>query len=673
MPFYLYIFPQCFACLIKFFIKCLEYIKFFVLLRSDFVNYLKYKMRRRMIYSLLVTALSVAGLSCSRAPETHTVDVLIVGGGASGTAAGLQAARMGCATLITEETPWLGGMLTSAGVSATDGNYRLPGGIWGEFRDSLACYYGGLEALKTGWVSHVLFEPSVGNRLFKRMAANESALDVWCETSVVSVEKLPSGNWCATVRTGEKIRKITAAVLIDATELGDVAKQCGVKYDIGMESRRATGEAIAPEEANTIVQDLTYVAVLKDYGTDVTVPRPAGYDSTVFACACASPVCITPKEPDRVWSCEEMITYGKLPNSKYMINWPVEGNDYYVNLIEMTPGERSAALQDAKNFTLKFLYFLQHELGFRTLGLADDEYPTEDKLPFIPYYRESRRIVGKVRLTLPYLTDPYTQELPLYRTHIAVGDYPVDHHHARYEGSEALPDLHFSPTPSFGVPLGVLIPNEVKGLIVAEKSISVSNIVNGATRLQPVVLQIGQAAGALAALAVQQQTEVENVPVREVQRALLAANGYLMPYLDVPPAHPLFKVYQRIGATGILKGTGKSVGWSNQTWLRADTLLSATDIEGLKEVYPQCLLPRLHPSVTAKEALNLISDIARSEQICIDGGVERRAAEIYAKYGWGKVEMRLPVTRGAFAALVDELLDPFNRKSVDLYGAMNGE
>jgi hypothetical protein len=45
----------------------------------------------------------------------------------------------------------------------------------------------------------------------------------------------------------------------------------------------------------------------------------------------------------------------------------------------------------------------------------------------------------------------------------------------------------------------------------------------------------------------------------------------------------------------------------------------------------------------------------------------------YAKYGWGKVEMRLPVTRGAFAALVDELLDPFNRKSVDLYGAMNGE
>ena len=35
--------------------------------------------------------------------------------------------------------------------------------------------------------------------------------------------------------------------MIDATELGDVAKMCGVKYDIGMESRDDTHEDIAPE------------------------------------------------------------------------------------------------------------------------------------------------------------------------------------------------------------------------------------------------------------------------------------------------------------------------------------------------------------------------------------------------------------------------------------------
>ncbi|MDR0691660.1 MAG: FAD-dependent oxidoreductase, partial [Prevotellaceae bacterium] len=433
-------------------------------------------------------------------------------------------------------------------------------------------------------------------------------------------------------------------------------------------SRQVTGEAIAPATANNIVQDLTYVAVLKDYGQDVSIPRPEGYDSTVFACACKNDMCVTPKEPERLWGLQEMITYGRLPNHKYMINWPVEGNDYYVNLIEMTPEERNAALQEAKQFTLKFLYFIQHELGLNTLGLADDEYPTADRLPFIPYYRESRRIVGKVRFTLPYITNPYTQEWPLYRTNIAVGDYPVDHHHARYEGSEALPNLYFSPIPSYGLPLGTLIPQEVKGLIVAEKSISVSNIVNGTTRLQPVVLQIGQAAGALAALAVQQHVDVEQVSVRAVQQALLAANGYLMPYRDVPVTHPLFKVYQRTGATGILKGVGKTVGWSNQMWLRSDTLLLSSEIEGLKEVYPYVSLQHLPRVITTKEALALISDIAAQEQIVFDEETGMLAENIYAKYGWGDVKLNSPMQRGAFAALVDELLDPFNRKEIDLFG-----
>ena len=41
-------------------------------------------------------------------------EILIAGGGASGTAAALQAARMGRKVILVEETPWLGGMLTNA-------------------------------------------------------------------------------------------------------------------------------------------------------------------------------------------------------------------------------------------------------------------------------------------------------------------------------------------------------------------------------------------------------------------------------------------------------------------------------------------------------------------------------------------------------------------------------
>lgn len=399
----------------------------------------------------------------------------------------------------------------------------------------------------------------------------------------------------------------------------------------------------------------------------MTIPEPEGYDPKEFACACASPVCITPKEPDRVWSKDMMITYGRLPNHKYMINWPIEGNDYYINLIEMTPEERLKALEYAKHYTMCFVYFLQHELGYNTLGLADDEYPTEDKLPFIPYHRESRRIHGLVRFNLNHALNPYTQDEKLYRTCIAVGDYPVDHHHTRYHGYEELPNLYFHPIPSYGLPLGTLIPQEVDGLIVAEKSISVSNIMNGTTRLQPVVLQIGQAAGALAALAVKNNQKISDVSVRDVQNAILDAKGYLLPYLDVPVSDVKFAPYQRIGSTGILKGVGKNVDWSNQTWLRADTVLLASELDGLFEVYPAAkdeFKKTGADKLSIEEAVQLVQKIAEMEKLHTT--VDPQA--LWKAYGMQEPDLKRNILRGEMAVMIDQVLDPFNKKQIDITG-----
>ena len=122
--------------------------------------------------SLLCAALAAVFTltSCSTEVETYDVDVLVVGGGASGVSAGVQASRMGVQTMIVEETPWIGGMLTAAGVSCIDGNYRLQSGIFGEFADSLALRYGGWDALKTGWVSNINFEPHVGQEILTNIA-----------------------------------------------------------------------------------------------------------------------------------------------------------------------------------------------------------------------------------------------------------------------------------------------------------------------------------------------------------------------------------------------------------------------------------------------------------------------------------------------------------------------
>ncbi|MEG0560671.1 MAG: FAD-dependent oxidoreductase [Muribaculaceae bacterium] len=628
--------------------------------------------RRLSLPIILICSLLIFGQNFLSA-KTTTFDVIVIGGGASGVTAGVQAARMGVKTVIVEESPWLGGMLTSAGVSAIDGNNNLPGGLWGEFKHALEAHYGGAEALKTGWVSNVQFEPNVGEKILSGFTEKEKNLKVKRNTQLLSINKVKK-DWVITVK-GEKGEKevLKAKVLIDATELGDVAKQCGVKYDVGMESRDDTKESIAPQKKNNIVQDITYVAVLKDYGKDVTIARPAGYEAKEFACACINDVCTNPKEPDRMWSLEKMITYGQLPNNRYMINWPIEGNDYYVNLIDMTPQERAEALKGAKDYTMKFVYFIQHELGLKNLGLADDIYPTADRLPFIPYHRESRRIHGAVRFTLNHIDKPFDQQDALYRTCIAVGDYPVDHHHTRYQGYEELPNLYFHPIPSYGLPLGTLIPQDVEGLIVAEKSISVSNIVNGTTRLQPVVLQIGQAAGALASLAVKGKTDIKNVKVRDVQNALLNSNGYLLPYLDVPVGDSKFKPYQRVGSTGILKGIGKNVEWSNQTWLRADTLLLANELQGLKDVYPAMTytLSKDGNAMKISAALEIIENVAKSENINLKMPIAKMAESVWKLYNLGNFDSGKLIKRGEMALLIDTILDPFNKKSVTITGKID--
>ena len=599
--------------------------------------------------------------SCS-GPEQ--VDVLVIGGGASGISAGIQSARMGVKTMVVEETPWVGGMLTAAGVSCVDGNYRLRGGIFGEFADSLACRYGSWDALKTGWVSNINFEPHVGQEILSNMASScGEYLDLRRETSMVSIVPEGEDDWKVVLHgAGGRKYTVIADVVIDATELGDVAKACGVEYRVGMESSAETGESVAPAEANDVIQDLTYVAMLKDYGpdADMTIERPEGYDPSVFYNCSAGPNNTVMETGQALWSPDMMITYGRTPGGKYMVNWPIYGNDFYVNTIDMNPEERRQAYGKAKEFTLCFLYYIQTELGMKNLGLADDEFPTEDRMPFFPYHRESRRIVGKAFLTLDAAAKPYEYMNPYYRTGIAVGDYAVDHHHFRHPNWQALPDLEFYPIPSFNVPMGVLIPeqDDVKDLIVAEKSVSVSNLINGATRLQPVVMQLGQAAGAVAAFSCKEGRNVDEVRVRRVQSALLDAGCYIMPYLDLPKDHMHFKSLQKIGATGILRGEGCNVGWENQTWFRADEPLLGSEI--FTEGYYGGVLPLSDGPVKVGQFVEVMRKLGVS--------VPREEASWWEDMGLENYDAARVITRLEAAVVIDRKIDPFRMFGVDWFG-----
>jgi hypothetical protein len=606
--------------------------------------------------------------------QTLQTDVLVIGGGASGVSAGLQAGRLGVKTIIAEPTTWLGGMITSAGVSAFDGNHNMPSGIFGEFRSQLYKVYGGPSKVATGWVSMTQFEPHIGDSIFKKLVASVPTLQVMFNHQFMKVMKKNNTIIGALFRNKTNNRTITiyAKQVIDATELGDVFANAGVPYDLGMEASKISGEDVGVEFSNDIIQDITYTAILKDYGKgkDCTIVKPAGYDPREFDGACTDYYIDKTRKAPNVDG-KKMLDYGRLPNNKYMINWPGYGNDIYLNLVEMDESSRQKELVKAKEQTLRFVYFIQQQLGFKNLGFADDEFPTNDRFPLIPYHREGRRVKGLVRFNIKHIASPFDGDMHLNRTGIAVGDYPIDHHHRK--NPNAPQHLDFYPVPSFNIPLGSLIPANFKGLIVAEKGISVSNIVNGTTRLQPSVVLIGQAAGTIAALSVKQSTNAANISVRAVQTSLLKSGAYIMPYFDVPLSHPQFLVAQRIGATDILKGKGVPHNWANQTFFYPDSLVNAIILaKDLESIFK-------HPfkanstTLSIDEATNIIVQIStilsKNKNAALKKeNVKNQIAKEGTSWNLGNWKEDQPLTRIQFAKLLDETIHPFEKMDVDHKG-----
>jgi hypothetical protein len=595
--------------------------------------------------------------------ESIETDVLVIGGTASGVCAGIQSARMGVKTMIVESGPWLGGMLTSAGVAAFDGNHNLPAGIFGEFRNLLWQHYGGKNNVATGWVSNTLFEPHIGDSIFKAMAKSEKRLTIHYEYEFIKV--LIEDEFIKGVLFLDKLKNVQVLVkakkYIDATELGDALASANIPYDLGMESDSITKEGVNRNGSNNIVQDITYVAILKDYGQPQSlIPRPANYDSLEFDGSNTNFYKDTTRRKPTV-DAAKMLQYGRLPNQKYMINWPIYGNDFYANLVEQTTAQRAVLLEAAKQQTLRFIYFIQKDLGFKNISLASDEYKTKDKLPFYPYYRESRRVKGLSRMLVQHITTPYKTKEPLYKTGIAVGDYPIDHHHKK--NIAAPQHLEFVPVPSFNIPLSSLIPKTNNEFIIAEKSISVSNIVNGTTRLQPCVMQIGQAAGLLAAQSVIEGVAPKNISVRKVQEILLKANGYIMPYIDVPQNSPFFSAVQKIGATGLLKGVGVPNGWANTTYFYPNRTVSFTEFMETWSNKYQAIKPYVEHAMTMEEAIQFAAQLSGEK-------VQKVHERVASNWGQLKLEnfiLNRPILRFELAVLLNEY-DVFNKFEVDLLG-----
>lgn len=496
-----------------------------------------------------------------------TTDVLVVGGGTGGTAAAIQAARRGARVVLVSELPWLGGMLTSAGVCAPDGNElaAFQTGIWGEFLKELQRRQP--EGLSHGWVSFFTYDPAMGAQIFADWVSALPNLQWISGQRPQEVLQVPIGS--SVQITGVRFDHLTvkAKITLDGTELGDLLALAEITHRWGWETRSQWQEPSAPVSLSDPddalyavttkypVQSPTWVVIMQDYGEDAPLienPLPeadftgawAGYGEAEAGIHC--------------------LNYGRLPGDRFMINWPQQGNDYGVGLHRLIESDAARAQygHEAQQHSQAFAHYIQAQLG-RRYGLAQDLFPQTHSSPggafaLMPYYRESRRLIGLTTIhegdILP-IPGGQVAALPVNSAGkmnaIVLGNYPNDHHYPGFEMPLAPKSIRWggrqTGTP-FTIPYDALIPQSAEGLLVCEKNISVSHIANGATRLQPVVLGLGQAAGMAAALCIEQACEPRALAVESLQTALLtdpAAPAAVVPLFNLPPDHPQWQSVQQ--------------------------------------------------------------------------------------------------------------------------------
>ncbi|MFW5995379.1 MAG: FAD-dependent oxidoreductase [Spirochaetia bacterium] len=502
-----------------------------------------------------------------------TSDILIVGAGCSGVGAAIEAARAGKTITIVESTQRVGGMLTAAGVSAVDGGERLAAGIWGEFRRRLAAHYGGETALRTGWVSNTCFEPWVAEQILRDMLAEHETVTIilGCRPVNVSLlgERLESVNF-----RGAREFTVQAPITIEAEETGDLLTLLPVGYRSGRDSRIETGEAGAPERADRAMQDITWVATIPypSDGSDVS-PLLDSRDEMDIPREFRGILDTAQGEP-RTW--RSFFEYGRLPNGWFMLNWPTAGNDFPSRYAASGSNGRRIAAYRARRKTRRLAEWLSKRFSLHSNGSKRAETPIH--YADIPYIRESRRLVNVSMLRTTSLIGGATDGLPegsrARREAVAVCDYPADvHMDARRKAQVTLPDL-----PAFSIPLSSLIPDEVDGLIVAEKSFSASHLVSAASRVQPTAIGVGQAAGALAVHALDRRLNPRAVAVANVQDRLLASGALILPFSDLPADHPAFSSLQKAAVRERMYGTKLDTAWVNETRIYPDERIGDDEI-----------------------------------------------------------------------------------------------
>jgi hypothetical protein len=512
------------------------------------------------------TGLSLFAVPALAAEAELNADIAIIGGGVGGCAAALAALRRGLRVILSEETSWVGGQLTSQAVPPDEhpwiemfGCTRSYRSYRNAVREYYRTHYKLTEAARArvelnpgnGTVSRLTHEPRVSLAVLEEMLApyvKNGSLRILLQHVPVSAATNRDQVASVTLRDlPENVtRTVTSRYFLDATETGELLPLTNTEFVTGAEGRDQTGELHAQRQASPSNNQSFTFCFAMDYleGEDHTIEKPRDYDRWRAYVPALDPPWTGPLLS---WDMCEPKTLGKraayfLPNPTgaepvglnlwtyrrilarrnfevgmyasdiSLVNWPQ--NDYWLgDLLTATPEEQKEFLRQGRELSLSLLYWMQTEaprsdgrVGWKGLRLRKDIVGTEDGLAKAAYIRESRRIKSEFTILERHVGTDMRMNAENVEDKTSA---------ARFEDSVGVGcyriDLH--PTAGgtnyidvsslpFQIPLGALLPQRVENLLPACKNIGTTHITNGCYRLHPVEWNIGEAAGALAAQAI---------------------------------------------------------------------------------------------------------------------------------------------------------------------------
>ena len=408
-------------------------------------------------------------------------NLIVIGGGLSGVAAAVCAAREGLKVLLVERMGCLGGAMSNCSVypfmkhaiKYADGTKRiLSAGIFAEM-----CK----RHRELGGVSERGWQPEIFKIMLDRLV-EESNVKVMFHTQLIDVVKEDRKISAVRLLGKHGIFEVTADYFIDASGDGDLMAYAGCEYQLGRESDglcqpMTTNFRISGVDIEKYKEDKPYLQELfKRFNEEgkISVPR------------------------------ENMLINGNLGDGVLHFN--------STRVVKMNPLDSidlSLAEMEARRQVLEIYNFLRtNSDAFKnsTLVLIAPEIGV----------RESRKLKGVHVLTADEL-----KQCVDFEDSIALGNYMIDIHNPDGVGTYR---YRFQPEEYYRIPYRSLVPKEIDNMLVAGRCLSADHEAHSAVRIMPICACLGQAAGTAIAQAQHTGKTVHTVDISAVQSKLVA-NG----------------------------------------------------------------------------------------------------------------------------------------------------